>query len=349
MKKIFIAFKGQKIRQKDKYYKIKQGYECWDLNKFDRDEFITSIKRKIPPVNKKLNKFYKREDATNSGLGISKEEYRDCSWGMLLPDPLKASSLVTDSYSEVISLLNLYSPHYLYPVFKATDRGIQPIRHLDLFEGFSSQNKSKIFKTTRFIDFYEQLSTQSAYGEWEKPRVEKWGKEDWRIFTAWQLFNGLRKYEFVKYPLEWQRESAEMGTIFEALLTAEESSSTEVGYKLRKRAASFIGFLFPEIEKDIRELYKQRSSFVHGSFFYEIKKKGSEMPSPDFRFLYKQKEYIRFLLVAYLNLNKLRTEQEIFTEAKNIIELLDNSIIDYELRKQIQSHTKKILRLVPRK
>ncbi len=64
-----------------------------------------------------------------------------------------------------------------------------------------------------------------------------------------------------------QRESADMATILEALFTAGTGENTEIGYKLRKRVAAMLAFQFPSIEKEIKDLYKQRSAFVHGSFF----------------------------------------------------------------------------------
>lgn len=61
-------------------------------------------------------KNYKREaDAANSPYGVGSEDYAKCSWGLLLPDFVQDA--FGNGYSEIMFLLNLYSPHFLRPVF----------------------------------------------------------------------------------------------------------------------------------------------------------------------------------------------------------------------------------------
>lgn len=63
-----------------------------------------------------------------------------------------------------------------------------------------------------------------------------------------------------------------MAAILEALFTAGDTTNEEVGYRLRKRVAVLLSEPFPSIENDVKELYTQRSAFVHGSFFAKIAK-----------------------------------------------------------------------------
>lgn len=85
----------------------------------------------------------------------------------------------------------------------------------------------------------------------------------------------------------------------------------ENGYRLRKRLAVLLSHRLPSIEEDIKNLYAQRSAFVHGSFFrqfYKEIKVGNalaELPQPPFNFLYQQKEHVRTALIAYLYVHKV--------------------------------------------
>ena len=48
---IFIAFTGPDIDQQDAICQIEDGYECWNLKKYNLDSFIAAIQARIPPVN----------------------------------------------------------------------------------------------------------------------------------------------------------------------------------------------------------------------------------------------------------------------------------------------------------
>lgn len=50
-KSIFIAFIGSGIDQGEGISNIADGYECWNLKKFDLDGFISAIQNRIPPIN----------------------------------------------------------------------------------------------------------------------------------------------------------------------------------------------------------------------------------------------------------------------------------------------------------
>ncbi len=144
-----------------------------------------------------------------------------------------------------------------------------------------------------------------------------------------------------------------MATILEALFTAGTGDNTEVGYKLRKRIAALMAFRYADIEQDIKELYKQRSEFVHGSFFLRVKKdikvedRLAILPLPPFEFLYKQKEYIRHALAAYLYLSKIfLSNREAFKDCENVIGILEKSVIDLDLRARVRQHAETIFDLM---
>jgi hypothetical protein len=203
------------------------------------------------------------------------------------------------------------------------------------------------------VQFYEALVSESGYGVSQAYPMAGWDREDMRIFVACLLFNELRDSEHSKYAFTWQRESADMATILEALFTAGSGDNTEVGYKLRKRVAVLLSFLFPSIEKEIRDLYKERSSFVHGAFFLrlreEIEIEGglAKLPSPPFAFLYGYKERIRFALVGYMVLNKARKRgSEEFKGCASVLDILERAIIDIDMRAAVRVHAEGVLRLM---
>jgi hypothetical protein len=345
---IFLAFTGKPIKQNDDIFEIKNGYECWDLKRIHYDDFICKLIKKIPPINKNVIKNYKADVDNHEPFGITKKQYENCSWGLLIPDTLEDT--ITISYAETMFLINLYSPTFLYPLFYASDFGIERISHkksILIFDHY--QNQSDIFKTTEFVSFFKILLSQSQYGTWQLDRIQKWGKEDWRLFVAGLLYSGLKDYDNCKNSFGWQRESADMATILEALFTADDAKNEEVGYRLRKRIAVLLSWLYPNIEKEIKDLYSARSDFVHGSFFAKIKKENkynnNNLPSPDFNLLYRQKEYVRLALVLYLYLSKIMKDD---STHKKVMDLLEEAIIDIELRKEIIEKISALFSLMPK-
>ena len=346
-KVMFFAFTGKSVEQAETILEIQDGYECWDLKKFTFDEFVEELKKKIPPINKNVLRNYKIEAETVDLYGLMEKHFEQCSWGLIIPDTLEEGGF---SSAETMSLLNLYSPNFLYPVFHANDMGITRQTHgKDPFHYFHTQN-GKIFQTKEFVTFYKLLMDQTKYGTWHLDRIQTWDKEDWRLFVASLLYSGLKDYENSKSSFGWQRESAEMGTILEALLTAGDARNEEVMYRLRKRVAVLLAWKFPGIEKDIKELYGARSAFVHGSFFEQIAKDSltayNNIPTPDFDLLYKHKEYVRLALVAYLHLAKVIKGGGI-DGVKSVMDALEQGIINIELREKLNLETKKLFSLMP--
>lgn len=346
-KTMFFAFTGKPTDQEEKTFEIQDGYELWNLKKFTVDEFCKALQVKLPPVNNNVLCNYKIDDNASGFYGVTEKQFKQCSWGLLIPDTLEGSGF---SYAEAMFLLNLYSPNFLYPEFYANDMGIIRQEYdKDPMIYFHTQDHS-IFNKKNFVVFYKTLFEQSQYGNWYSDRIKSWGKEDWRLFVAALLYSGLKDYENAKSSFGWQRESAEMATILEALFTAGDAKNEEVGYRLRKRIAVLLSTYFPSIEDDIKELYKARSAFVHGSFFSQIakdtKNANNNLPVPDFNLLYKHKEYVRFSLVAYLNLARAMMSGSI-EGASSVMDALEKAIIDIHLREEIIVETKKIFALMP--
>ncbi len=346
-KVMFFAFTGKAIEQSQKILEIQDGYECWDLKKFTLDEFIDELKKKIPPVNSNVLRNYKVTEETKDIYGLTEKQFEQCSWGILIPETLEEGGF---SSAETMSLLNLYSPTFLYPIFYANDMGINRQNHnKNSFNYFHTQN-GKSFQTKEFVSFYKKLFEQSKYGTWHLDRIQTWDKEDWRLFVATLLYSGLSDYENSKSSFGWQRESAEMATILESLFTAGDARNEEVMYRLRKRVAVLLAWKFPDIEKDIKELYSARSAFVHGSFFEQIAKESpsanNNIPTPNFDLLYKHKEYVRLALVAYLNL-ALVIKTEGYENTKSVMDALEQAIINVSLREKLNNETKLLFDLMP--
>lgn len=346
-KVMFFAFTGKPLEQAEKILVIQDGYECWDLKKFTLDEFIEELKKKIPAVNKNVLRNYKITEETRDPYGLTEKHFAQYSWGLLIPDTLEEGGF---SSAETMSLLNLYSPTFLYPAFYANDMGIARQSHgKDPFHYSHTQN-GKIFQGKEFVEFYKSLVDQTKYGTWHLDRIQTWDKEDWRLFVASSLYAGLKDYENSKSSFGWQRESAEMATILESLFTADDSKNEEVTYRLRKRVAVLLAWKFPDIEKDIKGLYSARSSFVHGSYFLQIAKDSPDaynnIPTPDFELLYKHKEYVRLALISYLNLAKIVRAGGI-EGVSTVMDALEKAIIDTKLRDKLTAETQKLFALMP--
>ena len=184
----------------------------------------------------------------------------------------------------------------------------------------------------------------------------KWSEEDWRLFMASNFYEWLEKYERGKTIFTWQRESADMATFLETLFTAGDSQNEEITYRLRKRIGALIQWKFSDVEKDIQKLYKDRSDFIHGSHYKKIIKEMRKnaddkgMPlHPDFEKLYKTKEQIRVIFIAYLYLHKIMNFKsgEFFNSYKNVQQMLEEAILNTQLRAKITDVIKPIIDLLP--
>jgi hypothetical protein len=346
IKKIFLAFTGPEINQEMDILEIHDGYEYWDLKKFTLKDFVKKIKTRIPPAHSGIPEKNYSTDQISNPWGITEKHYEQCSWGLFLPETIE------DSYSaanETLFLLNLYSPMFMYPHFAVNDIGITRLEHKKEYFNYWHYQDAKPFLKKDFVTFYKKLLPQSVYSIWEYNRVQNWDKEDWRLFVASNLFLGLKDYENSKHSFEWQRESAEIATILESLFTAGDTQNEEVIYRLKKRISIILYKHFPEIEKELKTLYKARCSFVHGSFFSEIakKSKSDDIPVPDFNMLYKHKECARWALIGYLYLANITKNDTNKYQGKNVMQLIEESILNVELRKTISEDVENIFTLLP--
>lgn len=216
---------------------------------------------------------------------------------------------------------------------------------------FPPRDQDKVFKKTKFGDFYRKLLNQSQYASWDRVRTKGWDAEDWRLFVSCLLFEGLKQFDNGKKVFIWQRESADMATILEALFTATDGEHTEIGYRLRKRVAVLVGAISPDVESTIKTLYSDRSKFIHGAFFSEIAKKSKkndqDLPTPDFSVLETQKNLVKSCLVAYLYLaEQLKSRSSDFGDSSNVMDLLERAILDLKLRKKIKASVMPVLKLL---
>jgi len=354
MKYIFIGFYGwpKDTTSQAKFAEVTGGYfECWNLEKYSLTDFVKAIQIKIQPVNENVLKNYVATAAEDM-FGITEEQYKNCSWGILVPHP--AEHYV--SYGEVAGIINLFSNAFLRPAFHASDFGIQMVNKKVLGNWLFYQNKYELLGSKNFVDFYQKMLPSARYFIWLRDNVLTWADEDWRLYMAASFYSGLEEYENSKAIYTWQRESADMATLLETLFTAGESEKEEIGYRLRKRAFVLIGWKFPDIEKEIKKLYNDRSDFVHGSFYKKVVKmmrKNKEAdpafpPGPDFRSLYAAKEKVRFILVAYLYLHdRMQSDTNLFVGYDNVQSLLEAAVSDTVLRGGVVQVVKEVVDLVP--
>lgn len=350
MKKIFIAFAGSEIEQIDKIRIIKKNYECWNLKKFKYEDFISTIQKAIQPTNKNVKRHYEMSD--QSPFYFNQNYFSKSSWGLILPDII--SDCAIDSCADATSLINLYSSSFLHPIFYVSSIGIITLPHIlkkicQKYEALAinhEQNQAKFFNKD-FYKYFKTLAPQGCYTTWYHDRSIKWTEEEWQLCMANMMFERLQKFDFGRDCFLWQAESRDIATILESLLS-DKKDHGEIGYKLRKRSAVLISYAIPNIEKDVKDLYNQRSDFVHGSFFTEIykntKKTFSSLPTPDLSFLNKQRKNVRYIIVSYLYLGLLIKKRKL-PHAK-ILDNIEEAVTDVKLRSFMQKETKKIINLL---
>ena len=268
-KSIFIAFTGPGIDQAEPVCKIADGYECWNLKTFDLDGFIASVQSRIPPVNENVLGNYKlAPGAPQDPFAITDGQYGAAAWGLLLPHDIP--EVIVDGYGETLFLLNLYSPRFLYPCFYVTDLGIWRRdygKRREIY--FHAQQQSARFRREEFVKYHQMLKSEAGYGSWNAYRMKCWSTEDWRLLLASILYVGLQDCENSKEFITWPREAADMATILETLFTAGTDDNSEVGYKLRKRAAALVAFRQPGRRTGNQDPV-QRTQFLRAWFVFSV-------------------------------------------------------------------------------
>lgn len=341
MGKVFIAFGGTETpAQAEIRFILRSGYECWKLEEIPFDDFLQKLKTEIPPRNTNVS-----EDRYITDMFVKtdiKSIYDKARWGLLLPTP---ESEFDHHEEETIHLLNLYSPSFLYPFLVATDFGIRDWTYYqrDRFHLEYDQNQSHLFRDPKFVQFHDLLFEAMDIFQWVLDRVQNWGSEEFRVMMGNILFDDLKKYHNSKRPFFGGREYVDQCVILETLLSRKEER-TEITYRLKKRIAVALSTIFPDIEKDIKDLYAKRSDYIHGTTFEIIKTSGENFNDLiDFEFAQKCTNYLRVLLAVYSHLHQNRAS----LGGDTVVDLLERAIIDLPLRSNIEKKANEILSLIP--
>ncbi len=352
MKKVFLAFSGIRGKATNGTNYSGNTLSCWRLNHPTVSEFITAIKKEIPPHPNIKDDFYETTDS-NASFGLTEALWADALWGILVID--KSGDSYTDLFDRALFLANIFSPDFLYPIFYISDFGVHKVGHTKkLLENkaharFHNQDKFSLFATKNADDFFELLLEPAGYASTSADRSRNWDREGWRIFAASILFDGLKQYDNSKTLFSWQREAADMSAIYEALCVPETGS---IKYRLQKRGPILLEPLgLEEIEDDLGYLYNLRSDFVHGSFGDRLSKdnkNGSwgwdESITKDFDFLGKQSRIIRFSFAGYLKLkNELGTR---FNPHKDVVSILEKAILNVPIRNNLHASVREIYSLM---
>ncbi len=327
------------------------------------DGFIGVIKRRIPVLEKSLDVNYKHSNDKESRefTGINQVHLSQAKWGMFFPVDS------TTGASDILFLMDIFSPRFLVSVFTVSQTGIQRPMIRSSYGMISRSSEAPyLFRGVAFEKFFQRMKIFSPYASLFLPNRMKWQNDDWRLAVACHMFLGLRHYEGAKDLLIWQREASDMAIILETLLTASDKTKEEVGFRLKQRATVLVGSFFPLVKKDLTNLYDTRSFFVHGSVFAnpkEIIRKAklnaeknkneeyheSSFPVPDvavFNELLKQRQIVRFVLISSLLILEAKNEGA-FPGYSNMCAIFDGMILDVDLRKKVHNIIRPVLRTVP--
>jgi hypothetical protein len=107
-KALFIAFPGADIDQPDAIFNIDDGFQCWNLKRFARDEFIEALKEAIPPVTDNVLQNYAAEYSGDERFGASDARFESSAWGLLIPAAPSIGGMF--GIAEALFLVELYAP-----------------------------------------------------------------------------------------------------------------------------------------------------------------------------------------------------------------------------------------------
>lgn len=309
MGKIFLGFGGTEIQQTEKRFVVGHSIECWNLKKMGFLEFVNEIKSAIPPVNGNI----KDKDYLRGYMGKADmpKVYERCSWGLLLPH--SEDHDWTDD-AQILFILNLYSPQFLFPLFNAGDMGLEDLtRDLPkyLIEPDHTQNQSDIFRKTKFAHFYNKMLPQCSLYSHHTDKTGKWTSEQTLIGMACFLFDDLKKYSHGKNPYTYHREYLDLCVILEMLLMNEDERWKKK--RIANRSYILINKKCPKARSIFTDIYNERSQFVHGKTFKAIKRFSMEKVYSDATIKYNKKHFelteksttcVRYLLTAYIYLHR---------------------------------------------
>ena len=338
MNSILVAVPGVEIDRKGDRLQLSEGYEIWNLRRMSFEVFKKQVLR---------NPIFS-EHLTEEKFVLAPSDYERASWGLLLP----VGPFGYGMYSPTKLLIDLYSPQFLFPVFYLM--GATAVRLPPVPGGDVHKDISILFGKPEFPQWHQALVSESGYAWPENRRAQHWTPQDWRMCIGCLLFGQLSDYATGKQIIGWQREAADLSCILEALLNAENEEKSEITYRLRKRASVVLGNHDPSADRELKRLYDQRSSFVHGTFFKhylkESKKKSVDnylLPSPPFDDLSQWKNLVRKILVACLYINKIRATEAAFAPYDGVPSILEAAILDIELRQHVRRRADEILSLTP--
>lgn len=345
MGKIFFAFSGYQNPEFDVKNVLENGYEIWNLTKLNFDEFVVAIKREIPPLNGNIT-----DDNYYKGMIWERDMpklYENCRWGIMLPTPETRNWGFDD---ESLFCINLFSPEFLYPLFRVEDLGIQapPISDtkFDKFIGIRGLQEQWNLFDSNFVSFHKKLLPALPFTHWLSDRVQSWDVEDYRIWNACMAFDELKQYHNSKKPWRAGMEYTEQGIILETLFTLSEEK-TEITYRMKKRVAALLENTFPDIETHMQELYKRRSNYVHGTTFEAIQRSGDSYSGlVDFEFCENSTKYLRFAITAYLYLHSMSFATQ--NSQQRLVNLIEKTVLNTELRNSMREKVEEIFSLMPR-
>ena len=347
MRKIFLAFPGYQVKIRTKRKKIGE-FEFWNLEKISEGEFLDLIKKEIKPLNRNVKKNYfaiSSEDAY-------KKSYKESTWGILLPDYSRDN---LGSRYESLFAINLFSDLSLPVMFYVGRFGVMVEKtQLDILKKSRFHSEDEKFTNKKFTQFYGLLVPEIMGTNWHADEVLKWDREQWRLSIACLLFSELEQYQRSKRIMTWQKECAEIVTLYETLLSRfkDDNGRHKIVQRVEILLAEHYKKDFPKIKKNLKTLFDYRNEFVHGGFFDRLKKatksypgdKIAQLPNVDFQFLEEQTEVLRKTLIVFLYLRKKFKKIKAF-KALSVPEIVNMGIMDIQLRKRIQKYANEILKL----
>ena len=274
---------------------------------------------------------------------------------MLLPDYSKDS---LGSRYESLFVTNLFSGLYLPVTFYVGKHGITVEKiKLEDHKKTCFHGEDKKFTNKNFLRFYKLLVSEIMGTNWHAYEVLTWDREQWRLSIACLLFNELEKYQKSKEIMTWQKECAEIVTLYEMLLSRFKNDNGR--YKIIQRVEVLLGGHyknnFKNIKKHLTTLFDYRNEFVHGGFFDRLKKETNsysdnkqmaQLPSVDFKFLEEQPELLRKTLIVFVYLRKKFKKTKAKTlKGLSIPEIINLGIMDITVRKKIQKYAREILKV----
>lgn len=361
------------------------------------DEFASEVSATIAPRNPSLpiERFLQdhhfrltsvRENDIEKIKASWKPYYELASWGLLIK--MKTNSwagkvnshihfAITDQYLEdnALFLMNLFSPHFLHPIFTVSDMGLHSsdISYGELKVSLQNQEQAPIFKNQNFVKFFNEISRMDylfynllnlevtgtgsggmndLYKILRKKKIVS--EEEYRAARACCLFDQLKKYSYHGKNHLNDKEYVEFCTILETLLTFDDRSGAS--YKLRKRMTIMLGDILKKVDIDdeIAGLTKNRNNFIHGTSFSVIEAIDHNDFLEKYKELFRKTELCtkltRFALIGFLYLLKQKLLHRAYRKIpKNSIpNLLEAALIDLSLRNKLQKQFSTIYKLMPK-